>query len=161
MIHYRQHRNSDYLGSVEIEIIEAQGNKALLQILKVEYKEKLMVNGKMKDRALVLTFQGQQKPWICNPTNATTIYRLTGQMDATKWVGTTIELYVDPTVKMKGEVVGGVRVRPLLPKANVKPEFTADLFERAKNAGATLETIEKSYTISETIKQQYLDYVTT
>lgn len=43
-------------------------------------------------------------------------------------------------------------------KQQEKPYFTAQLFERAKLAGATIEAIEKKYTLTADMKQQYLDY---
>jgi hypothetical protein len=43
--------------------------------------------------------------------------------DVTTWKGKQIMLYVDPNVKMKGETVGGIRIRPVSNRpAPPKPE---------------------------------------
>lgn len=39
-----------------------------------------------------------------------------------------------------------------------KPYFTAQLFEKAKLAGATIEAIQKKYTLTADVKAKYLDY---
>lgn len=160
MIHYRQNRKSDYFGSVEVEQLEMQGQKCLVTIAKVEYKENLTVNGVKKDKAIILTFTDKAlKPWIANATNCIILQKLTGKKDALEWVGATIELYVDTNVKMKGETVGGVRVRPILPQLAKKPLFTEEMFEKAKTAGADIEAIKKAYEVTENIEKQYLDFV--
>lgn len=52
---------------------------------------------------------------------------ITGFGDETDdWRGKQIEVYVDPNVEMGGEVVGGIRVRPVekqAPKAPAKPQM--------------------------------------
>jgi hypothetical protein len=57
-----------------------------------------------------------------------------------------------------GAITDGIRIKPLRPKAKVKKEFTESNFEAAFKANATIEQIEKSYTISEEIKTKYLNY---
>lgn len=75
------------------------------------------------------------------------------------WDNTLIELYIDSNVRMKGETVGGVRIKPIQPKAKVKPQFTEVNFEKAKAAKATVEMIMKSYEIDTETILKYKQYV--
>lgn len=59
---------------------------------------------------------------------------------------------------MKGEVVGGVRIKLVQPKEKVKAEFNESHFENAKLANATIEQIMMKYTITEETKLKYIDY---
>jgi hypothetical protein len=59
---------------------------------------------------------------------------------------------------MKGETVGGVRIKQLQPLPKVKPLFTEANFEKAKQANATFEIIQQAYTLTEEIKLKYIDY---
>ena len=75
------------------------------------------------------------------------------------WKDTKIQLYIDENVKMKGEIVGGVRINPVQPKEKVKPFFTDANFEKAKNVNATIDQIKKAYQITKEIETKYLEYV--
>jgi phenylacetate-coenzyme A ligase PaaK-like adenylate-forming protein len=143
-IHFRQNRKSDFFGSVEVEVFTEQGKPCILEIKEVEYKENFMVNGKKKDRAIVLYFQGQ-KPWICNSTNCNIIKKLTSQINAKKWIGVKIELYVDYNVKFAKDTVSGVRVRESLPNVVLpKLEIGTEGFEKCLKA-----LCSGSYTMSD------------
>jgi len=98
---------------------------------------------------------------VLNATNAKQIKAFTGSSFVEDWKNVLIELYCDESVKMKGEVVGGIRIKPVQPMAKAKTAFTKANFEAAKKANATIEMIEKSYTITEEVKQEYLSYVAT
>jgi len=63
---------------------------------------------------VVLSFAGHTKRLGLCKTNALTIAAMLGD-DTDAWVGQSITLWPDPTVTMKGAVVGGVRVRPVPP----------------------------------------------
>ncbi len=156
IIHYRQARKSDFFGSVDVEAMILKGIKPIVTIDKMEYKENLMVNGNKKDKALVCTFTDKTlKQWIVNTTNAKTIHNLTGHANCVLWKGTTIELFIDEKVTMKGTVVGGLRVRPYIVKNETKPLFTEDKFQSAKDKQATIEFISQHYSLTEEIKLKY------
>ena len=55
---------------------------------------------------------------------------------------------------MKGEVVGGVRIRPMRPKLKTKISFTSANFEKAAAAKATKEMIEKKVKSSSQKKEE-------
>lgn len=100
------------------------------------------------------------KPLVLNSTNAKTVrsFAPANSPFVNDWNNITIEMYIDSSVKMKGDVVGGIRIRQIQPKVKVKPNFTEANFEKAKKAGATIERIKEVYTVSEEIEQKYLNY---
>ena len=166
-IHYRQNRNSDYFGSVDVEIFTEQKMPCILQIMNVEYRENkvtmngnkkinsFMVNGKAKDRAIILHFQNQ-KPWICNPTNCKILERILGKKNAKEWIGEIIELYVDYNVEFAKEIVSGVRVKAekyvrKLPDLLIDtPQFEA--CKKALKSGYTIADFKQKYAISEEVE---------
>ena len=58
------------------------------------------------------------KPMVINKTNGTTLQRMIKTPYTQKWPGRKIQVYVDATVKFKGEVVGGRRIRAKEPVAD-------------------------------------------
>lgn len=65
-----------------------------------------------------------------NTTNSKTMARLTGSEAPSGWVGTTIQLYVDPEAKYpKGEKGPAVRIRPTLPRGNADASPLPDVPE--------------------------------
>ena len=64
------------------------------------------------------------------------------------WTNVRIEMYIDANVKMKGAVVGGVRIRPVAPPLPV-------LDEKHKSYQAIKDALKaKTYTIAQ-IKTKY------
>ena len=59
---------------------------------------------------------------------------------------------------MKGDVVGGVRIRSIQPKTKVKPVFDETNFKSAKTANANIEMIKNAYTITPEMETKYLEY---
>jgi hypothetical protein len=51
------------------------------------------------------------KPMACNPTNVKLLQTFLNVQDESQLIGRQIEVYVDPTVMMHGQVVGGLRLR--------------------------------------------------
>ena len=64
-------------------------------------------------RKVHLRFRELAKPLILNVENTQSLRDMFRTKFANRWVGGQFELYVDPTVRMSGKVVGGIRVRPL------------------------------------------------
>ena len=70
-------------------------------------------------------------------------------------------MHIDTTVKMKGDVVGGIRINKIQPNIKKqKPNFTEANFEKAKKAGATKEQILSVYEMSEETFLKYTEYGT-
>lgn len=63
------------------------------------------------NRQIVLHFRGTDKKLGLNATNAKFCAEHFDTPDSDKWCGMKVEVYVDPDVMMKGQRVGGVRLR--------------------------------------------------
>jgi hypothetical protein len=60
----------------------------------------------------VLFFEELEKPLVLNVTNGQIIAAITGSDESDDWIGEQIVLWNDMTVMYKGEIKGGIRVRP-------------------------------------------------
>ena len=159
--HFRKVYKSDHLGIADLEDLLEDGKKLIFTIKEVKQQLGASVAGKKID-ANIAYFVEPIKPMVLNATNAKQIKLFAGSPFVEDWKNIVIELFSDETVKMKGEVVGGIRIKPVQPVLNkVKPAFTETNFEAAKKANATMEVIEKSYTVTDEVKQKYATYVTT
>src|SRR5690606_24525558 len=158
--HFRKVYKSDHLGIADLEDLIDAGTKLIFTISHVKQEETL-VAGK-KGTFNIAYFKENIKPWVLNATNAkqVKIFAGSGSPFVEDWKNVPVELFIDNNVKMKGEVVGGVRIKPIKPTiTKVKPVFTEANFEKAKAAGAGVEAIEKVYQLTEEVKSLYLDYV--
>lgn len=156
--HYRAVAKSDHLGSADLEDFIEQKKSLIFTIKEVKQEYGASVAGKKGDFNIAY-FVENIKPLVLNSTNAKQIKSFCGGSPFVEdWKLVPIELYLDANVKMKGEVVGGIRIKPIQPKAKVKLSFTEANFDKAKQANATKEQIEKSYTITDEIYKKYLDY---
>lgn len=72
-------------------------------------------DGAEPDLRWALIFDEIDKPFICNVTNGEIIKQITGTGNLDNWKGAKIVLFIDPSVMLKGKMVGGIRVRA--PKA--------------------------------------------
>ena len=159
--HYRKVFKSDHLGIADLEDYIEEGRKLVFTIDHVKQEIGVKVAGR-KINANIAYFQDQIKPLVINSTNSKVMKSFNaGSPFVEDWANTKVELYIDSNVKMKGEIVGGVRIRPIQPMpTKAKPMFTSLNFEKAHKAKATVETIEKSYNLTEAIKLKYEAYVT-
>jgi hypothetical protein len=71
-----------------------------------------------------LFFDELEKPLPLNVTNGEIIEQITGYGDQIEkhWLGKKIVLYVDPNIRMKGKVTGGIRVKAA-PNGEAKAPF--------------------------------------
>ncbi len=164
--HYRKVFKSDHLGIADLEdFIEEK--KSLIFTIK-EVKQYIMTNDKnsgvvvagKRISANIAFFEENIKPLVINATNGKILKNFAnGSSFVEDWAGLRIELYIDSNVKMKGDIVGGVRIKPVQPKAKVKPQFTEDKFEKAKAAGYTIDMIMKVYEMDVETILKYTQYV--
>lgn len=154
---YRTVYKSDHLGVIDLEEIVERGDKLIFTIKEVKQEFGTKVAGNKID-ANICYFKEPIKPLVLNSTNAKTLKNLSGSAFIENWSNMIIEVYIDANVKMKGEVVGGVRIKPIKHQAQL-PVFTEANFEKAKNANATIEVIKARYSITPEVEQQYLNYV--
>tara|TARA_R110000744_G_scaffold231998_1_gene350082 strand:+ start:101 stop:625 length:525 start_codon:yes stop_codon:yes gene_type:complete len=131
--HYRKVFKSDHLGQADLEDFQEAGSQLIFTIASVRQEMGAKVAGKKID-ANIAYFKERIKPLVLNATNSATMKKLTGSAFVEDWHDITIQLYIDPNVKMKGDTVGGVRISHIKPKL-VKQQVTKDnqeLWDRAK-----------------------------
>jgi len=168
--HYRKVFKSDHLGSADLE--EMIEDKKILIFTIAHVTQHIidpMVKGSgvnvagRKVSANIAHFREDIKPMVLNATNSKVIKSFAPNKSpfVDDWVNIRIELYIDYNVKLMKEIVGGVRIRPVQPKAKVKPVFTETNFEKALAANATIEMIAKTYTITPEVAAKYEAHGTT
>jgi len=158
--HYRNVFKSDHLGSADLEDLIEQGKPLVFTIKCVKQEKGAKVAGKKMD-ANIAYFIEPIKPMVLNATNSKQIKLFTGSSFVQDWNNVAVELYVEENVKsVSGGLTQGVRIRQVQPRVNTKPLFTEANFEKAKKANATKEQIEKIYTLTDDVYNEYLIYGT-
>jgi len=149
--HYRKVFKSDHLGSADLEEMIEDGKSLILTIVHVKQEIQTKVAGKKGDFNIAYFKEIGIKPLVLNSTNCKTLKKLSGSPFVNKWTNLRIELFIDKSVKMKGEVVGGVRIKPQLPgKPELSPTATGwDGAITALKAGTvTMNQIKGKYSIT-------------
>lgn len=163
-IHYLKSRNSDYLAGADLEIFELEGKSKILTVESVQYKENFKVNGRKKDKGIVMTFkEAYAKPLIVNPTNSRIIKDLTGVIDASKWKGFSVEFYYNTKVEMKVSrtetIKGGIRIKSVDTNGLIAP--LEDTGARLKQVTNTAELMALWQGLDERDQATYKDEFTT
>lgn len=150
--HYRKVFKSDHLGVADLEDLIEEGKKRLVFTIK-EVKQELgvMVAGR-KGNFNIAYFKENIKPLVLNATNSKVVKSFTKDKSpfVEDWKNIIIELYIDPSVKMKGDIVGGVRIKPNQPQIS-KPELTPSMTDEWNRA---IKHLQNNGTISD-IKKRY------
>jgi hypothetical protein len=120
--HYRKVFKSDHLGQADLEDFKEDGSNLIFTVSHVNQEIGAKVAGKKID-ANIAYFVEKIKPLVLNATNSAQMKKLTGSAFIEDWQNVVIQLYIEPNVRMKGEVVGGVRISHLKPKI-AKPLLT-------------------------------------
>ena len=156
--HFRKVYKSEHLGVADLEDLIEEGKKLVFTIKEV--KQEIQVVAGKRGEFNIAYFNEAIKPWVLNATNAKQVKIFAGGSPFVEdWKNVPVELYVDANVKMKGDIVGGVRINPIKPTTTKsKPEFTEEKFEQAKKANATIDMIKKSYTITPDVESKYIEY---
>lgn len=162
-IHYLKSRNSDFLASTDLEIFELENKSKILTVKKVEYKENFMVNGRKKEKGIVMYFEeNYAKPFIVNPTNSRIIKKLTGVIDACKWSGFSIEFFFNAAVEMKisktETIKGGLSIKNVNTNGLIAP--LADVKTRIDQCTNKAEIMAIWVELSETEQIHYKEQVT-
>jgi hypothetical protein len=123
--HYRKVFKSDHLGTADLEEFLEEKKRLVFTIKEVKQEYDVIVAGR-KGNHNIAYFKENIKPLVLNATNSRIVRSFNENSPFVEdWNNTIIELYIDANVKMKGEIVGGVRIKPTQPKAT-KPEITKD-----------------------------------
>jgi hypothetical protein len=87
--------------------------------------------GDSGDQRWVLSLRGLDKGMVLNATTLRMLAKAFGD-ESDDWIGKRVCIYVDPNVSFKGQVVGGLRLRPIGPKKStplVTPSPAAEEFD--------------------------------
>lgn len=114
--HYRKVFKSDHLGRADLEDFMESGSNLIFTIKHVRQEYGTKVAGRKID-ANIAYFEEQIKPLVLNAGNSKIVSTLAGSNFVEQWNNITVQLYIDPNAKLKGETVGGVRVSPNKVKA--------------------------------------------
>lgn len=169
--HYRNVFKSDHLGIADLEELTEKGVRLVFTIKEVKQyvltsdkNSGVVVAGK-RISANIAYFKEDIKPMVINATNGKIIrsFAPNNSPMVEDWKGLTIELYIDPNIKMKGDIVGGIRVKPTQPTLK-KPELIPVMPEWNKavewlKGEGTIAGIKKRYSLSETNEQKLKDAV--
>ena len=121
--HYRKVFKSDHLGIADIEDFIEEKRPLHFTISQVKQEFGTRVAGKKID-ANIAYFIDPIKPMVLNATNSKIIKKLSGGSPFVEdWKNVIIEIYIDPNVKMKGQVVGGLRIKEETPKPMTKEDI--------------------------------------
>jgi hypothetical protein len=149
--HYRKVFKSDHLGSADLEEMTEEGKKLIFKIKEVKQEYQTRVAGKLID-ANIAYFHEDIKPLVLNSTNSKQVAKFAQSKFVEDWANLTIELFIDPKVKLKGEVVGGVRIRPIQPTIK-KEELMPDhkRWDEAKEAvkNGKIDGVTSRFEVSE------------
>lgn len=161
--HYRKVFKSDHLGVADLEdLMESGQNRLVFTIKEVKQHFDFAVAGR-KGNHNIAYFVEQIKPLVLNATNSKTMKGFNnGSPFVEDWNNTVVELYIDSSVKMKGEIVGGVRIKPNQPtlaKPELKPEnkkVWGAAVDYLKGNG-TIDGIKSKYQLTEANEQKLKD----
>ena len=121
--HYRRVFKSDHLGIADLEDMMEEKKRLVFTIKEVKQEFGVTVAGRKGDFNIAY-FKENIKPLVLNSTNSKIVRSFNNNSPFVEdWGNTLVELYIDSNVKMKGEKVGGVRIKPNQPTIT-KPEIT-------------------------------------
>lgn len=152
--HYRKVFKSDHLGVADLEEFIEDKIRLVFTIKEVKQEYNVAVAGR-KGNYNIAYFNEKVKPLVLNATNSKIVRSFCGGSSFVEdWSNVIVELYIDANVKMKGDIVGGVRIKTIQPRAS-KLELTPDRpqWVKAKEAVSTGEadkdSISKNWSISD------------
>lgn len=135
MSDFRKPFISNHLGVIDLEAMIEAGQSLVVTVVRAT-QEDTRVAG-TKGLFNIAYFKEQIKPLVLNSTNSKKLRELSGSKSVhiEEWIQQPIqiELYIDASVKMKGDVVGGVRFKKPAP-AKIKEPITDERFAGAIKA---------------------------
>lgn len=118
-MHYNEMKESRFLKK------EDCGQNGILVTIKAVVRENMAKRDEPEELKWCLEFEEDYNPLTLNSTNGQLVALATGQDDTDNWPGHKIVCYNDPSVMMKGKIVGGIRVRAPRGKAAVTAKPSA------------------------------------
>lgn len=157
---WRAFRKSTHLASVDLDLMKADGKDLVFTIKEVKREKNVDVSGTRMD-GFFCYFNEPIKPMKVNNTNLEIMAKLLKKRGTHKdeevnyienYAGLVVELFVDKKVKFMGDLVDGIRIRPVEPKVGKQtltpahPRFAA---AKAAVAAGKLAAVQAQFEISE------------
>jgi len=141
--HWKKLTNTNYIGSYAL-----QPGKDLVVTI-TEVKKEMVKDATGSESECLIVHLQNQKPLICNKTNAKSIAKAVGSPFIEDWKGKQIALYI-ASVRAFGETVDGLRVRPTTVKTKaLSDEEFKKLLEAIKSGKYTVEKAMDSFKFTE------------
>ena len=164
--HYRKVFKSDHLGTPDLEEFIEEGKHLIFTIREVKQhliesgnkNSGVVVAGKRISANIAYFTDAKIKPLVLNATNSKIVKSFNGGSAFVEdWSNTPIELYIDASVRMKGEVVGGVRIKTTQPKLIDDPKLKElkDLFDIKKESISKESMVRIEKTINNKVSANY------
>lgn len=144
-----KYRKSTHLAGVDVEMIIAEKGNCILTIKDSYYNTNVDVSGNNTD-GYFLEFEENVKPMVVNSVNRKTISNIikmnkgcsaVESRNIGNWIGQTIELIFDSSIRMMGKNTGGIRVKPTSPIPNVDDKKALELLNTSK----TLQELQENW----------------
>jgi len=144
-----KYRKSTHLAGVDVEMIIAEKGNCILTIKDSYYDTNVDVSGNKTD-GYFLEFEENVKPMVVNSINRKTISNIikmnkgcsaVESRNIGNWIGQTIELIFDSTIRMMGKNTGGIRVKPTSPIPNIDDKKALELLNTSK----TLQELQENW----------------
>ena len=157
--HYRAIAKSDHLGVADLEDFIEEKRPLTFTISHVKQEYDVSIAGK-KGNFNIAYFAEKIKPLVLNSTNSKVVKLFCkGSPFVEDWKSVTVELFIDETVKMKGELVGGVRIKniqPILQELKIDSKAYANAVDHIRK-GNSIEDIEKRYTVTKEVHEKIME----
>lgn len=151
--HFRKIKDPNWLGSWDLMKEDGSYGKIVLTIKEAKTSEVVDHKGKANSEA-TLHFN-EAKPMILNHTNVRAVAKACGSPYIEDWTGKKVTIYVTQ-VKAFGEMHDALRVESIPVKEKPKKDFTPDLFGKALEKKASIESIKKHYTVTAENEAEYV-----
>lgn len=135
-----KYRKSTHLAGVDVEMIIDDQGACNLTIDQAYYARGVDVSGNKTD-GYFISFVEDIKPMVVNSGNRKTIANILKMKtncssiesrNIGNWKGLNIELIFDPTVKMMGKIVGGIKVSPKSPIPDISDKNALKILNESK-----------------------------
>jgi len=145
-----KYRKSTHIAGVDVEAIISEKGKCIVTIKEAYYDKGVDVSGNKTD-GYFLEFIEDVKPMVVNSGNRKIIALLCkteknissiDSRNISNWVGMRIELTFDPNVKMMGQMVGGIKVKPQSVVIEKKPLSEANFLKALESIKANTYSVE-------------------
>lgn len=135
--HFRKVYKSDHLGVADLEDLIEANSTLIFTVSHVKQEYGVAVAGR-KGNYNIAYFKESIKPLVLNAGNSKIMKKLAGGSPFVEdWQNITIRLYIDANVKMKGEIVGGVRISPDAQLSYINDKQVGQLIDMLAAIGKT------------------------